>query len=200
MDIKSFWKEHKSFHWEVSISAEVRNPFHSSTGIKPPCCHEAYHGRRAHSLQGQFTQGIKMWAKQRGCRAWQQSKKVPTGTAPVVFQKLQLFLLSARSIEAHDRWGIFSGKWWGEAKTELYPNTHTKPPSLSSVSLSTAGRTQGQLLSPVILFISHLLKNREKVMMHIRLLPLELFQAVDHKILDSNSEKSATVLLVLRDR
>lgn len=40
MDIKSLWTEYKnfemvSFHWEVSVSAEVRNPLHSDTGTEP---------------------------------------------------------------------------------------------------------------------------------------------------------------------
>lgn len=76
-----------------------------------------------------------------------------------------------------------NGNRWGLAKTELYPKAHVKPPSLSAAlqhfwqKIGSAAQSYNSLC-----FISHLLKSREKVMMHNRLLPLELFQATISQI------------------
>lgn len=88
MDIKSFWTEHQNFemftfHWEVSVSAEVRNPLQSNTGIKPsaamkpimaegltPCTDRSLHraekcgqsrGHKPDSSQKRYQQGLLQW-------------------------------------------------------------------------------------------------------------------------------------------
>lgn len=117
MNIKSFWTEHQNFemftfHWEVSVSAEVRNPLQWKTGIKPSAAMKPIVAEGLTPCKDRRLHRTEKCGQSRGHKAWQQSEKIPTRTAPVVFQKLQLFLLSARSTEARDRWEILSGKWW----------------------------------------------------------------------------------------